>query len=168
MNTITQEPTTLHHDPSTVETSNGSNRCQYRYANGKRCRLSGSQPHFGLCSLHFSQSIPGSSQSQHNDAEDLSADLLPELSEFSSGADIRQFLSRLLVLVTKGRFSPRRASVLAYITNQLLHSHRAIILETKPEEEESRRIIIDMPRPDRDDWPDPPRPANPTYEDLRT
>jgi hypothetical protein len=99
-------------------------------------------------------------------AEDLSADLLPELSEFSSGADIRQFLARLLVLVTKGRISPRRASVLAYITNQLLHSHRAIIHESKFAEEEPR-IIIDMPRPDRDDWPKP-RPANPTYEDLRT
>ena len=166
MNTITQEPTALHHDPSTVETSNDSNRCQYRYANGKRCRLSGSQPHFGLCSLHFSQSNPGFSQPQFNDSEDLSADLLPELSEFSSGTDIRQFLARLLLLVTKGRVSPRRASVLAYITNQLLHSHRAIILETKPVEEEPQ-IIIDIPRPKRDDWPKP-RPANPTYEDLRT
>ena len=164
MNTITQEPTALHHDPSTVETNNDSNRCQHRYANGKRCRLSGSQPHFGLCSLHFSQSIPGSSRSQHNDAEDLSADLLPELSEFSSGTDIHKFLARLLVLVTKGRISPRRASVLAYITNQLLHSHRAITLESKPAEEEPRQIIIDIPRPDRSE----PRPANPTYQDLRT
>jgi hypothetical protein len=164
MNTITQEPTTLRHDPSTVETSNGSNRCQYRYANGKRCRLSGSKPHFGLCSHHSTQSNPAASQPQHNDAEDLSADLLPELSEFSSGTDIRQFLARLLVLVTKGRVSPRRASVLAYITNQLLHSHRAITLESKPAEEDPR---IDMPRPDRDDWPNP-RPANPTYQDLRT
>jgi hypothetical protein len=59
----------------------------------------------------------------YNDAEDLSADLLPQLSEFSPSIDLRQFLARLLTLVTKGRVSPRRASVLAYITNQLLHSH---------------------------------------------
>jgi hypothetical protein len=51
------------------------------------------------------------------------ADLLPQLSEISPSIDLRQFLARLLTLVTKGRVSPRRASVLAYITNQLLHSH---------------------------------------------
>jgi hypothetical protein len=56
------------------------------------------------------------------DSEDPSADLLPELSEFNSGVDIRKFLARPLVLVTKGRISSRRASVLAYISNQLLHS----------------------------------------------
>jgi hypothetical protein len=38
---------------------------------------------------------------------------------------------------------------LAYINDQLLHSHRAIILETTPADDETR-IIIDMPRHDRD------------------
>jgi len=46
----------------------------------------------------------------------LSSELLPELSEFNSAVDINQFLARLLVLVAKGRVSPRRASVLAYVT----------------------------------------------------
>ena len=32
---------------------NDSTRCLYRYANGKRCRLTGSQPHFGLCPHQF-------------------------------------------------------------------------------------------------------------------
>jgi hypothetical protein len=95
---------------------------------------------------------------------------LPEPSEFSAGTDIRQFLARLLTLVTKGRIFPRRASVLAYITNQILHSHRAVMLESNAVEEEPQRIIIDIPRPERD-WPDPepkPRPENPTYRDLRS
>jgi len=61
-----------------------------------------------------------------SDSEDLSPDLLPQLPEFDSALDVRLFLARLLVLVTKGRVSPRRASVLAYITSQLLHSHHAI------------------------------------------
>jgi hypothetical protein len=88
-------------------------------------------------------------------------------SEFASGIDIRQFLARLLTLVTKGRISPRRASVLAFITSQLLHSHRAITLESAPPKEETQ-IIINIPRPDRD-WPDAkPRPENPTYADLRS
>ncbi len=150
MKTTMQEPTTtLHPDPSTVVTNNDSNRCQYRYSNGKRCRLSGSQPHFGLCSHHFSLSNPGASQQSYSDSEDLSADLLPELSEFSAGVDIRQFLARLLTLVTKGRISPRRASVLAYITNQLLHSHRAIAHDNHLQPQQPTPLL------DFSDWPDP-------------
>ncbi len=101
---------------------NDSTRCLYRFANGKRCRLTGSQPHFGLCPHHFGLTKPTASLELYNDAEDLTADLLPHLSEVSPAIDLRQFLGRLLTLVTKGRVSPRRASVLAYITNQLLHS----------------------------------------------
>jgi hypothetical protein len=140
-------------------------RCRHFTTDGHRCRLSVLDTRTNLCFRH-SALIAAATQPQHNDVEDLSADLLPELSEFSSGTDIRQFLARLLVLVTKGRVSPRRASVLAYITNQLLHSHRAITLETTPARKETR-IIIDMPEPNHDEWPKP-RPANPTYEDLRT
>src|ERR1700730_14783557 len=109
---------------------NDASRCLCRFANGKRCRLTGSHPHFGLCPHHFSLTKPTTSLELYNNAEDLSADLLPQLSELSPSIDLRQFLARLLTLVTKGRVSPRRASVLAYITNQLLHSHRGITLET--------------------------------------
>jgi hypothetical protein len=96
------------------------------YLNGKRCSLPGLPTHSGFC-LGHSQAIapiavPVPVQS---DLEDLSAALLPELSEFNSGVDIRKFLARLLVLVTKGRVSTRRAAVLAYISKQLLHSRRA-------------------------------------------
>jgi hypothetical protein len=125
MNTTTHEPTaTLHPDPSTVITKNASNRCQYRYANGKRCRLSGSKLHFGFCSHHFSLSDSSASQRSCDDSEDLSSELLPELSQFNSAININQFLARLMALVTKGRISPRRAAVLSYITNQIIHSPR--------------------------------------------
>ncbi len=115
-------------DPHSVRvaTGNDSKRCHYRYSNGKRCRLSGSKSHFGLCSHHFSLSNNDASQQRYTDTEDLSGELFPELSEFESAVDINKFLAKLLVLVTKGRVSPRRAAVLAYITNQLLHSHRVI------------------------------------------
>jgi hypothetical protein len=93
---------------------------------GKRCRLSGSESQLGLCSHHFRLSAAGASGRQSpSDSLDVSAELLPELSGSGVRADLRQFLTRLLVLVAQGRVTPRRASVLAYITNQLLHSHRA-------------------------------------------
>src|SRR5260370_21509379 len=100
---------------------NDSTRCLYRFANGKRCRLTGSQPHFGLCPHHFSLTKPAASLELYNDAEDLSADLLPPLSELSTPIDLRQFLAPLLTLVTKSRLSPRHASFPPYITNHLPH-----------------------------------------------
>ena len=125
MNTTMQEATaTLYPDPSTVITKNDSNRCQYRYANGKRCRLAGSKPHLGFCSHHFRLSNSVTSQHSCNDSEDLSSELLPELSQCNSAINLNQFLARLLALVTQGRISPRRAAVLSYITNQLIHSRR--------------------------------------------
>ncbi len=125
MNPAMQDPSsTVLSEPARVVSRDDSNRCQYRYANGKRCRLSGSKPHFGFCSHHFCLSNPGASPESYSDSQDLSSDLLPELSEFSSAINVNQFLARLLVLVTQGRISPRRAAVLSYITNQLIHSPR--------------------------------------------
>src|SRR4029077_4359118 len=105
MNPAMQDPSVTILPESAGIPFKDSNRCQYRYANGKRCRLSGSKPRFGLCSHHFSLSNPGASQHSYSDSENLSADLLPELSEFNSAINIKQFLARLLALVTKGRIS---------------------------------------------------------------
>ncbi len=137
---------------SSLPRASREGRCSHRFANGKRCRNSASDSHFGLCLHHFkvSAAVGASRQKDPSDFTDLSAELLPELSEFSSGADIRQFLARLLVQVTKGRVSPRRAAVLAYITNQLLHSHRAVHREAVSQDDETQQIIIDMPGPCRD------------------
>ncbi len=153
MNNTTASPSSIP-DPVAVPGKSEISRCPYRYPNGKRCRLPGLPAHSGFCLGHWRTiatiTAPVAAQS---DSEDLSADLLPELSEFSSGTDIRQFLARLLILLTKGRISPRRAAVLAYITNQLLHSHRAIDRELQADNDSDPRIIIDIPRPKRD-WPE--------------
>ncbi len=128
-------------------------RCSHRFPNGKRCRNSASHSHFGLCLNHFKESaaIGVGLQQMPNDSADLTAELLPELSQFNSGVDINKFLARLLKLVTKGAISPRRASVLAYITNQFLHSHRAIVPDKalQPQQQDQRLIL------DYSDWPDP-------------
>jgi hypothetical protein len=136
-------------------------RCRHFTADGTRCRLPILDASSHLCFRH-SALIVDASQSSQNDHEDLSADLLPQLSEFDSAVDINQFLARLLVLVTKGRISPRRASVLAYITNQLLHSHRAIDRENLLQLEDADPPRVEtgnMPRPDRSQ---PYRNAGPT------
>ena len=154
MNTTTVNPSSTA-DPVAGPANMDTFRCPYRYPNGKRCRLPGLKAHFGFCLGHSKACIPGAfSPHAPGDSEDLSPELFPKLSEFDSAVDIYEFLNRLLVLVTKGRVSPRRVAVLAYITNQLLHSHRAIARENNAQAEEPQQIIIDMPRPKRD-WPTP-------------
>ncbi len=96
-------------------------RCRHHTLRGRQCRLRALDGHNGLCFRHSALNA-AALPSARSDSTDLSSELLPELSEFSSGTDLRQFLARLLILVTRGRISSRRAAVLANIANQLLHS----------------------------------------------
>jgi hypothetical protein len=110
---------------SHVEIDREPSRCHHRFANGKRCRLPGSDSQLGLCLRHFTLSAAAdlSRKHAHDDSEDFSSELLGRPTELASTIEVKQFLSRLLLLVTSGRISPRRAAVLVYITNQLRFSH---------------------------------------------
>lgn len=79
----------------------------------------------GLCLRHFTLSAAAdlSRKTSHDDSEDFSVELLGHPSELASTIEVKQFLSRLLLLVTSGRISPHGAAVLVYITNQLRFSH---------------------------------------------
>ena len=134
---------------------NHPSRCQYRYPNGRRCTLPGLPAKSGLCLRHYNRQVAAGLPPFApfpDDFADLSEDLLHDLDHFSSAEDLREFLSRLLILMTKGRVSPRRAAVLAYITNQLLHSHR-VVLKQEELDNKSQPIIFDLPRPKRDTEP---------------
>jgi len=151
-------------DPTVAASpSNPTTRCLYRYPNHRRCSLPGLVTHAGFCLRHSSSSVSAPLLPTPSDSEDLSADLLHEISELSSAEQVYTFLTRLLTLVTKGRISPRRASVLGYITNQPLNSQRTIIFEEK---HKTGRIIIDMPGPDRSDPESQPAPR--TWQEMRT
>ena len=89
-----------------------------------------------------------------DDFSDLSPDLLKGI-KFSCADDLREYLTRLLILMSKGQVSPRRAAVLAYITNQLLHSHCVVVKEEKEADNQPQQWIFDLPRPKRDDVVDP-------------
>ena len=139
---------------------NNSTRCTYRFANGKRCRLSGSNVDSAFCPSHAS--LP---ENQREPA-DTAASLTADLKEFRSAIPINDFLARLLLLLAENKISPRRAAVLAYITNQLLRTLPAIDRELNPKEDPNQppEIVWDMPGPKRDRAPAP----EPTYADVRT
>jgi len=120
-------------------------RCVFRFSNGKRCRRSGLESQSGLCSYHFDQRVVALPPVP-SDFTDLSEVLLRGPLKFSSAEDLREYLTRLLILMTEGRVSPRRASVLAYITTQLLHTHVA----AEKEADQPQPFNFDLPRPKRD------------------
>ena len=138
---------------------NNSARCTHRFANGKRCRLSTSNVDSDYCPIHAK--LP-ENQLEPADTAALTADL----QEFRSAIPINDFLARLRLLLAQQKISPRRAAVLAYITNQLLRTLPAIDRELNPppDKDGATEIIFDAPRPERDF----PEERTPTYADVRT
>jgi hypothetical protein len=132
---------------------NNSARCNFRFPNGMRCRLIGfgSQP---FCPKHAHSAAPP----PPNPVE-IASTLTANLDDFTSAAQINDFLSRLLLLLAQDKISTRRAAVLAYITNQLLRTLPAI---AKEENAEPTQIIFDMPGPDRDRQAPDENPPQPT------
>ena len=123
-------------------------RCHYRYPNGRRCTLPGLPATSGLCFRHYNRQVTAGLPltPMPDDFADLSEDLLYGPLQFSSAEALREYLTRLLTTTTRGRISPRRASVLAYITIQLLHTHVA----AEKEADQSQPFIFDLPSPHRD------------------
>ena len=123
-------------------------RCHYRYPNGRRCTLPGLPAKSGLCFRHYNRHVAAGLPltAMPDDFADLSEDLLYGPLQFSSAEALREYLTRLLTTTTRGRISPRRASVLAYITTQLLHTHVA----AEKEADQSQPFIFDLPSPKRD------------------
>src|SRR6202048_5230608 len=119
---------------------NNSARCTYLFPNGRRCRLNATSANPSFCPAHAP--LPAN---QH-DAAEIASTLTLNLDDFTSAAQINDFLSRLLLLLAQDKISTRRAAVLAYITNQLLRTLPAI---AKEENREETTIIFDMPGPDR-------------------
>ena len=138
----------------TEPASTKSNRpfCQYRTRTGRQCRSRVSTTRSSFCSRHSAQFVQESTDSA------IAADLLGEdrsLKEFASAYDINLFLSRLLLLLAEDRIAPRRAAVMAYTCNLLLHSLRDIDREDKAAENTAagQQILIDVVRPRRDPSP---------------
>ena len=128
------------------------NRCQHYYPSGRRCRMPASDLHAGLCAQHFRQRLA-------RDEADLSNALVGELKKFETAGEVNDVLSRLLILVSQDRVSPRRAAVIAYICNLLLRS------VPKPDNEVPE-IIVDMPGPETAEQRSQEEPQQPSPSDY--
>jgi hypothetical protein len=95
----------------------------------------------GLCARHAAL------LQKDLDQADLAACLIGDIQEFRSAADINHSLGELYKLQARNKITPRRAAVMAYTCNLLLRTLPALQHDKTGE---PKRIIIDMPEPDRD------------------
>jgi len=93
-------------------------RCQYRTPTGRQCRSVVADPNSSYCAAHAA--------SEPADSEDFTAVLTAKAYSFQNANGINYSLGALYTLLAQGRISPRRASVLAYISNLLLRTLPAI------------------------------------------
>src|SRR6202166_2300979 len=93
-------------------------RWQYRTATGRQCCSTVIGPDSSFCTRH--------APSEHDDSEDFSVPLTERACRFQNAQGINHSLGALYTLVAQGRISPRRASVLAYISSLLIRSLTAI------------------------------------------
>jgi hypothetical protein len=115
--------------------------CQHIFPKGRHCRRAASGPDSQYCVYHARFHRPAAS------ALASATDLASKLKQVSSAADVTDFLAGLLNLLAENRISVRRAAVLTYIANSMLHSLRA-----EQREDSSGPLFVDwssIPRPDR-------------------
>jgi hypothetical protein len=128
--------------PAKPSHTNSASRCAHLSAAGSRCRLP-ARAHSPFCGTHAKITA------QRREADDLTVALTQGLEEFTSAADINDFLSRLLLLLAQDRISPRRGAVMAYTANLLLRTLPAIEEERSPRDAKKLppRIVFQIPGP---------------------
>jgi len=112
--------------PVTTSSAPESPRCRHRTQNG-RCRMPAVDSSAILCFDHARQAL------QAQETVDLLEPLTEQAADFQNAQGINNSLGALYKLLAEGRMSPRRASVLAYISSLLLRTLPAIDNDPYPD-----------------------------------
>ena len=99
-------------------------RCQHRTRAGRQCRSVVADANSSFCAVHAA-SEPG-------DSQDFVVALTERACRFQNAQGVNHSLGALYTLLAQGRISPRRASVLAYISSLLIRSLPAIDTDLYP------------------------------------
>jgi len=136
-------------ESSSLATKSSLLHCQHRFPSRRFCRLPISDNGSGLCFKHANQ------QRKERDLAELTSALTGQAEDFQTAAGINHSLGELYKLLADNKIAPRRAAVLAYISNLLLRTLPAIDLENNSSSEEDVASIIlrSVPLPNRDEHP---------------
>ncbi len=88
-------------------------RCQFSFADGRRCRSQRCQAHPALCTAHARA---------HIQPQDLATDLAPLSGEFRTATDVNHALGKLFCLLAQNRIPRRNAVALGYLAQLLLQT----------------------------------------------
>jgi hypothetical protein len=120
------------------------NQCCHLSPTGRRCRAARSSPTSCLCPRHRNME-------QSARSADLSPDLAARLTDIreslQSVEGVRDSLAELYVLLAQNRVSPRRAAVLAHISNLLLGLIPDDEADAEPEKPTVQFIFGRAPKP---------------------
>ena len=130
--------------PQSVETDSISDamRCHHRRPSGRRCKLAVTAPGAPFCFTH-------TQEFNKADSLNLKTALLTNHEGFQTAQGINHSLRNLYILLANNYISPRRAAVLAYITNQLLRTVTVIQHESAQAAEVEGIDMTGAPRPIR-------------------
>jgi hypothetical protein len=121
----------------------GSQRCQARNRDRSQCRLPAQDPSTGLCSRHAA--LTSKYAATIDDSTDLCLDLFDtEIGGLDSTQGINTVLTNVVILLAKGRLSPRRASVITFALSLVL---RSVVVMDREAANAPTQFILDEPRP---------------------
>ncbi|HEY2458575.1 MAG TPA: hypothetical protein VGI13_14830 [Candidatus Acidoferrum sp.] len=136
-------------------------RCAHLSPSGRRCSqpVCSSDPNY--CFVHIPKPAPEPAADQA-----LAAELAAAAGNLDSPEDVNRVLCKVFLAVTQDRITPRKASVLGYLGQMILRSHREIANNRKLEQQLNPPTMtgyIDVPQADRSDPADqlPPIPTPP-------
>jgi hypothetical protein len=139
-----------------------SARCQHFTATGRQCASLAGDRSSGLCPRHAAQS-----QAASTDAANFRQALTREAEDFQNAQGVNNSLGALYCLLSEGSISPRRASVLAYISSLLLRTLPAIDYDNErfPEPEAESEAMAQSPERSAAQ-PVPDSPSDPTRQPV--
>lgn len=95
-------------------------RCQFSFADGRRCRLPRWEAHHSLCVSHAR--AERKTESQSSALSNFSGDIAPLSGEFRTATDVNRALGRLFSLLAQNRIPRRNAVALGYLAQLLLQT----------------------------------------------
>src|SRR5580704_1844151 len=95
-------------------------RCQFSFADGRRCRSPRGEAHPTLCVAH------ARSQARADQTTNLADELAPISGAFNTATDVNHVLGNLFSQLAQNRISRRNAVALGYLAQLLLQTLPAV------------------------------------------
>jgi hypothetical protein len=125
-----------------MSSTDSDSRCQYKKADGKRCRMLRAVDHPAYCSHHAGW------LKDEKPPADLTPELLGPLGDLRTAAGVNYLLGRLVMLVASRRISTREAAILGYLGQLLLCSVKEVSheisitrIDRTSDSDELRRVL---------------------------